>query len=70
MMEGGRPREGWRSVMASDMNRMNRLLTKDNPHLVSVHYVCHRLNLAVLQACTGIEGIADMAALQSVLAAV
>ena len=56
--------------MASDRNRMNGLLTKDNPHLVLVHYVCHRLNSAVLQACTGIADMADMAALQSILAAV
>ena len=55
------------SVMASNLNGVNGLLTIDNPHLVFMHCVCHRLNLAVSQACTG---IADMAALQSVLAAV
>ena len=54
------------SVMASDLNGVNGLLTNDNPHLVFIHCVCHRLNLAVSQACAG---IADMAALQSVLAA-
>ena len=36
------------SVMASDLNGVNGLLTKDNPHLVFMHCVCHRLNLAVL----------------------
>ena len=54
------------SVMASNLNGVNGLLMNDNPHLVFVHCVCHRLNLAVSQACAG---IADMAALQSVLAA-
>ena len=55
------------SVMASDLNGVNGLLTNDNPHLVFMHCVCHRLNLAVSQACAGIT---DMVALQSVLAAV
>ena len=36
------------SVMASDLSGVNGLLTKDNPHLVFMHCVCHRLNLAVL----------------------
>ena len=54
------------SVMASDPNGVNGPLTNDNPHLVFMHCVCHRLNLAVSQACAGIT---DMAAL-SVLAAV
>ena len=35
------------SVMASDLNGVNGLLTNDNPHLVFMHCVCHRLNLAV-----------------------
>ena len=55
------------SVMASEMNCVNGLLTKDNPHLIFMHCVHHRLNLAVLQAGTDIE---DMAALQSVLGTV
>ena len=55
------------SMMASNLNGVIGLLTKDNPHLVFIQCVCHRLNLAVSHACAG---IADMAALQSVLAAV
>ena len=35
------------SVMASDLNGVNGLLTKDNPDLGFMHCVCHRLNLAV-----------------------
>ena len=66
-VRGGQHRDGRASLMASDLNGVNGLLTKDNPHLVFVHCMCHRLSLAVSQACTG---IADMAALQSVLAAV
>ena len=55
------------SMMASNLNGVIGLLTNDNPHLVFMKCVCHRLNLAVSQACAGIT---DMAALQSVLAAV
>ena len=38
------------SVMASEMNGVNGLLTKDNPHLIFMYCVHHRLNLAVLQS--------------------
>ena len=54
------------SVMESDINGVNGLLTKNKPQLVFIHCVCHRLNLAASQVCTGIE---DMAALQTVLGA-
>jgi len=55
------------NVMASDLNGVNGLISHDNPHVVFVHCVCHRLNLAVSQACAGIP---DMATLQSLISAV
>ena len=55
------------NVMASDLNGVNGLISHDNPHVVFVHCVCHRLNLAESQACAGIP---DMATLQSLISAV
>ena len=31
------------SVMASDLNGVNGLMTNDNPHLIFMHSVCHRI---------------------------
>ena len=55
------------SVMASDLNGVNNLVRNDNPHIVFVHCVCHRLNLCVSQACAS---IADMVALQAIISTV
>ena len=52
------------SVMASDLNGVNHLVRNDNPPIVFVHCVCHRLNLCVSQACAS---IADMVALQAII---
>ena len=53
--------------MTSELNGVNGLLRQQNPFLVFVHCVAHRLNLAVAQACSGIP---EMATLQCVIAAV
>ena len=37
------------SVMASDLNGVNGLMKRDNPHIIFLHRVCHRLNLAQLR---------------------
>ena len=58
--------EGDNLLLGYTMIGVNCLLTKDNPHLVFMYCVCHRLNIAVSHACTG---IVDMMALQSVLRA-
>ena len=39
------------SVMTGHLNGVTMLMCTDNPHCISVHCVCHRLNLAVSQAC-------------------
>ena len=48
------------SVMASDRNGLNGLMKELNPHSIFVHCVCHRLALAVSQACKDIEDIATV----------
>ena len=53
--------------MGSDLSGANDRIAHGNPHLVFVQCVCHRLNLAVSQACAG---ILDMATLQSLISAV
>src|SRR6218665_1344055 len=45
------------SVVASDLNGVNGLMKQLNPYCVFVHCVCHRLNLAVSQACKKIESL-------------
>lgn len=42
------------SVMTGRENGVAARLKKDNPHTVTVHCICHRLALAVSQACKGI----------------
>nr|XP_006822498.1 PREDICTED: zinc finger protein 862-like [Saccoglossus kowalevskii] len=42
------------NVMASDMNGVTGLIHQDNPYSVCIHCVCHRLHLAVSQACKNI----------------
>ena len=39
------------AVMSSDLNGVNGLMKQLNPYCIYVHCVCHRLNLAVSQAC-------------------
>ena len=37
------------AAMASDLNGLNALMTNDNPYMVFVHCVRHRINLAISQ---------------------
>ena len=54
-------------IMASELNGVNGHLRQQNPFLVFVHCVAHRLNLVVAQACSGIP---ETATLQCVIAVV
>ena len=47
------------SVMTAHLNGVTMLMRTDNPHCISVHCVCHRLNLAVSQACKNIPLMAN-----------
>jgi predicted ATPase len=55
------------SVMAGEIGGVSALLKKDNPFCIFVHCVCHRLNLAVLQACKDNQ---HMATLQEILSGI
>lgn len=55
------------SVMASDLNGVTGLIHQAAPHCVCVHCCCHRLNLAVSQACNSIP---NMEIIQSIISGV
>jgi hypothetical protein len=55
------------SVMTGHMNGVRALIREDNPHCVSIHCICHRLNLAVSQAC---QNIVEMQSLITVISGV
>ena len=46
--------------MTGHLNGVTMLMCTDNPHCISVHCVCHRLNLAVSQACKNIPLMANL----------
>lgn len=48
------------SVMTGHLNGITMLMCTDNPHCISVQCVCHRLNLAVSQACKNIPLMANL----------
>lgn len=48
------------SVITGHLNGVTMLMCTDNPHCISVHCVCHRLNLAVSQACKNIPLMANL----------
>lgn len=48
------------SVMTGHLNGVTMLMPTGNPHCISVHCVCHRLNLAVSQACKNIPLMANL----------
>ena len=48
------------SVMTGHLNGVTMLMCTNNPHCISVHCVCHRLNLAVTQACKNIPLMANL----------
>ena len=56
---GGQGTDG-ASVVTGHLNGVTMLLCTDNPHCISAHYVCHRLNLAVSQACKNIPLMANL----------
>lgn len=55
------------SVMTGHLNGVTMLMRTDNPHCISVHCVCHRLNLAVSQAC---KNVPDMSSLTNIISAI
>ena len=54
------------SVMANKLPDVTKSLNEHSPHMVFLHCVCHRLNLAVSQVC---DNVPSMATLQSIVAA-
>ncbi|XP_064597802.1 zinc finger protein 862-like [Liolophura sinensis] len=55
------------SVMSGERNGLRSLVEKENPHCTYVHCVCHRLNLAVSQAC---KTFPEMETVNKILSAV
>ena len=55
------------SVMTGHMNGVRALIHEDNPHCICIHCICHRLNLAVSQAC---QNIPEMQSLTAVISGV
>ena len=54
------------SVMANKLPDVTKSLKEDSPHMVFLHCVCHRLNLAVSQMC---DDVPSIEILQSIVAA-
>ncbi|KAJ8022515.1 hypothetical protein HOLleu_37426 [Holothuria leucospilota] len=55
------------AAMASTLHGVSGLMMEKNPHTICVHCVCHRLNLAVSQAC---QNLPDMQVLQRIMSSV
>ena len=55
------------SVMTGHLRGVTTLMRYENPHCISLHCVCHRLNLALSQAC---KNVPEMETLTTIITAI